>query len=68
MPVKDDEGGHHSDVQHENDDDDDYERAVRAADVGRVAVVAVTAFGRVVRVARRLGVGGALGEVPRALN
>ena len=68
LPVKDDEGGHHGDVQHEDDDDDDDERAVRAADVSRVAVVAAAVLGREVGVARRLGVGSALGEVTRALN
>jgi len=68
LPVKDDEGGHHGDVQHEDDDDDDDERAVRAADVGRVAVVAAAVLGREVGVARRLGVGSALGEVTRALS
>ena len=67
IPVKNDEGGHHGDVQHENDDDDDDERAVRAADVGRVTVVAVAVFGREVCVARRLRVGRAFGEVTRTL-
>ena len=68
LPVENDEGGHHGDVQHEDDDDDDDERAVRAADVGRVAVVAAAVLGREVSVARRLRIGRALGEVTRSLQ
>ena len=69
VPVKNDEGGHHGDVQHENDDNDDDERAVRTADVGRVAVVSAAVFGRrEVCVARRLRVRRAFGEVTRTLK